>query len=153
MLKLNDYSKQYKMVEIVLEKLFTVSGWSPLLQLRLNGLYHSLTLLELNKCWFETLFVEMQFHLKAWDDAVFKGLSYNFISKVAIFTHIYTFDSRQRESTKRLENAQTYWEEVFTLNPLTPKIWLIILSSSGYTFPCKLVMRIWCSIKIISCTW
>lgn len=53
------------MVEIVLEKLFTVSGWSPLLQLRLNELYHSLTLLELNKCWFETLFVEMQFHLKA----------------------------------------------------------------------------------------
>ena len=55
------------MVEIVLEKLFTVSGWSPLSQLRLNGLYHSLTLLELNKCWFETLFVEMQFHLKAFD--------------------------------------------------------------------------------------
>ena len=146
MLKLNDYSKQYKMVEIVLEKLFTVSGWSPLLQLRLNGLYHSLTLLELNKCWFETLFVEMQFHLKAWDDAVFKGLSYNFISKVAIFTHIYTFDSRQKGEHQASRDA-------FTLNPLTPKIWLIILSSSCYTLPCKLVMSIWCSIQMISCTW
>ena len=31
-------------------------------------------------------------------------------------------------------------------NPLTPKIWLLILPPSCYTFPCKLVMRIWCSI-------
>ena len=30
------------------------------------------------------------------------------------------------------------------LNPLNPKIWLSILPSSYYTFPCKLVMRIWC---------
>ena len=73
-------------------------------------IYHSLTLLELNKCWFETLFVEMQFHLKAWDDAVFKGLSYNFISKVAIillvkwlYLPIFTrLIPVKRESTKRL---------------------------------------------------
>ena len=28
-------------------------------------------------------------------------------------------------------------------NPLTPKIWLIILPSCCFTFPCRLVMRIW----------
>ena len=29
-------------------------------------------------------------------------------------------------------------------NPLTPKIWLLILPSSCLTFPCKSVMRTWC---------
>ena len=38
-------------------------------------------------------------------------------------------------------------------NPLTPKICLSILPSSYYTFPCKLIMRIWCSIEVINCTW
>ena len=38
-------------------------------------------------------------------------------------------------------------------NPLTSKIWLLILPSSCYTFPCKLVRRIWSSIELISCTW
>ena len=33
-------------------------------------------------------------------------------------------------------------------NQLTPKIWLLILPSSCYKFPCKLVTRIWCLIKI-----
>ena len=42
---------------------------------------------------------------------------------------------------------------IYFLNPLTPKIWLLILPFSWYTFPCKLVMRIWYSIKVISCTW
>ena len=32
-------------------------------------------------------------------------------------------------------------------------IWLLILPSSWYTFPCKLVTRIRCLIEIISCTW
>ena len=40
-----------------------------------------------------------------------------------------------------------------SINLLTPKIWLLILPSSCYTFPCKLITRIWCSIKVISCTW
>ena len=31
-----------------------------------------------------------------------------------------------------------------TFNPLTPEIWSLILLSSFYIFPCKLVMRIWC---------
>ena len=31
--------------------------------------------------------------------------------------------------------------------PLTPKIRLLILRSSCNTFPCKLVMKIWCAIK------
>ena len=34
----------------------------------------------------------------------------------------------------------------YMFNPLTPKIWLLILPPCCYTFPCKLVMRIWCSI-------
>ena len=38
--------------------------------------------------------------------------------------------------------------EVPYLNPLTAKIWLLILSSCCYTLPCKLVTRIWCKIKI-----
>ena len=29
-------------------------------------------------------------------------------------------------------------------NPSTPKIWLLILPSSCYTFPSKLIMIIWC---------
>ena len=38
-------------------------------------------------------------------------------------------------------------------NPLTPKIWLLILPSSCYTFPNKLVMIIWCKIKMTTSTW
>ena len=38
-------------------------------------------------------------------------------------------------------------------NPLTPKIWLLILPYSCYTFPCKLVMRTWCWFKIAASTW
>ena len=30
------------------------------------------------------------------------------------------------------------------VNPLTPKIWLLILPSGCYTFSCKLVSRTWC---------
>ena len=48
----------------------------------------------------------------------------------------------------------------FTLTPvllnlalLTPKIWLLILPSSYYTFPCRLIMRIRCSINVINCIW
>ena len=37
-------------------------------------------------------------------------------------------------------------------NHLTPKIWLLILPSSCYKFPCKLVTRIWCEIKITTST-
>ena len=33
-------------------------------------------------------------------------------------------------------------------NSLTPKILLSILPSSCYTFPCKLIVRIWCLVKI-----
>ena len=39
------------------------------------------------------------------------------------------------------------------LNPLSPEIWLLILHSSCYTSPCKLVTRIWCLIKITVSTW
>ena len=47
------------------------------------------------------------------------------------------------------------WQNIhtnFVLNCI-PKLWLLILPSSYYTFLCKLVMRIWWSIKVISCTW
>ena len=46
--------------------------------------------------------------------------------------------------------ANWIWLHKFTsyviieVNPLTPKIWFLILPSSCYTFPCKLVMRTWC---------
>ena len=33
---------------------------------------------------------------------------------------------------------------VETINPLTPKIWLLILPSCYYTFPCELGTRTWC---------
>ena len=39
------------------------------------------------------------------------------------------------------------------LNPLTPKIWLLILPSSCYTFPCNLVTRIWCYIMKATSNW
>ena len=38
-------------------------------------------------------------------------------------------------------------------NPLTPKIWLLILLSSYYTFPCTLVKRSWSYIKITPSGW
>ena len=41
----------------------------------------------------------------------------------------------------------TIWQQiVFEFSkfyPLTPKIWSVILFSSCYTYPCRLVMRIW----------
>ena len=40
-----------------------------------------------------------------------------------------------------------------TFNPITSMIWLLILPSSCYIFPCKLVMRIWCQIKITTLAW
>ena len=39
------------------------------------------------------------------------------------------------------------WFRFDEFSPLTPKIWLLILPSSCYTFPCKLVTRIFCSIR------
>ena len=45
------------------------------------------------------------------------------------------------------------WWPPKTIKPLTPKIWLLILPSSCCTFPCKLVMRTWCWIKIAASTW
>ena len=44
-------------------------------------------------------------------------------------------------------------ENISLLIPLTPKIWLSILPSSYYTFPCKLITRFRCSIKLINRTW
>ena len=45
------------------------------------------------------------------------------------------------------------WWPPKTIEPLTPKIWLLILPFSCCTFPCKLVMRTWCWIKIAASTW
>ena len=39
------------------------------------------------------------------------------------------------------------------VNPLTPKIWLLLLSSCCHMIPCKLVIRIWYKIKIKTFTW
>ena len=43
------------------------------------------------------------------------------------------------------------WRQLF--NPLTPKIWLLILPSSCYRFPCNLVTRILCYIMITTSNW
>ena len=40
-----------------------------------------------------------------------------------------------------------------TFSPTTSMIWLLILPSSCYIFPCKLVTRIWCQIKITTLAW
>ena len=42
--------------------------------------------------------------------------------------------------------AHIMWQE-FPSNPYIPKIWLLILPSSCYTFPCILVLKIWFLIK------
>ena len=51
-------------------------------------------------------------------------------------------------STHLLWITKDQWEhsnqKQTTIDPLTPKIWLLILPSSCYTFTCKLVTRIWC---------
>ena len=46
-------------------------------------------------------------------------------------------DQHNKENTisKSTKNA---------INPLTPKIWLLILPYSCYTFPCKFVIKTWC---------
>ena len=41
----------------------------------------------------------------------------------------------------------------YKFDPSTPKIWLLILPLSCYTYPCELVMRILCKIKITTSTW
>ena len=58
-----------------------------------------------------------------------------------------------------VENGRVLYYSVSVLygkwrvNPFTPMIWLLILPSSCYIFPHKLVTRIWCLIKVTSCTW
>ena len=44
----------------------------------------------------------------------------------------------------RYIHQNVLWTLSFDFNPLTPKIWLLILPSSCYTFPCELVTQIWC---------
>ena len=48
----------------------------------------------------------------------------------------------------RITSIVRVTRQSFFLNPLNSKIWLSVLPSSYNTFPCKLVMRIWCKIKI-----
>ena len=43
-------------------------------------------------------------------------------------------------------------EKGFTVNPLTPMMLFSILLCSCNTSPCKLIMRIWCWIKITTST-
>ena len=60
---------------------------------------------------------------------------------------------------RRLSQNWTWWSEKstnfywLTLNSLTPKIWLAILPFTCFTFPCKLVTRIWHWIKMTTSTW
>ena len=65
------------------------------------------------------------------------------------------------ESRVWLSTAFTDWDKMMRkcmadnggVNPLTPKIWLLILPCSCYTLLCKFVMRTWCLIKIAATTW
>ena len=65
-----------------------------------------------------------------------------------------TFIFRPKSQWRLIENEKISREvrgklwNFMTFNPLTPEIWSLILLSSFYIFPCKLVMRIWCWIKI-----
>ena len=51
---------------------------------------------------------------------------------------------------------KVYWVSLYgtraRLSSLTLKMWLLILPSSCYTFPCKLVKRIWYYTKITNST-
>ena len=53
---------------------------------------------------------------------------------------------RKRETSYLTGWAHIMWQE-FPSNPYIPKIWLLILPSSCYTFPCILVLKIWFLIK------
>ena len=57
-------------------------------------------------------------------------------------TNFPRLDQRRRVE-KSVQNMDTD-VRVQRVDPLTPKIWLLILPCSCYTFPCKLVMRNWC---------
>ena len=46
------------------------------------------------------------------------------------------------------KTCQTNKKKKKKFNPLISEIWLLILLSCCYTPPCKLIMRIWCYIKI-----
>ena len=77
-------------------------------------------------------------------------------------SQMHMLEAEKESAIKRLRDAEgeIYWYSeiqdcysapipllLHLLNTLTPNIWLFILPSSCYTFPCKLVIRIWCKIN------
>ena len=117
---------------------------------KLNAMPHNFT-----SCWISL--GKNLFQKPAW-----KQLMYNYVKLVILKFH-YLFIKKMNFSFPRSDfpllkfvfhilfsfagspsqanNSIYSWSEV---NPLTPKIWLLILPSRCYTFPCKLVTRIWC---------
>ena len=57
-------------------------------------------------------------------------------------------DNPEGKKKKGNEKEKVSFFFISVINPLAPKIWLLILPSYCYTFPCKLVTGIWCQIKI-----
>ena len=56
--------------------------------------------------------------------------------------HFTAVDCQKATFWKREHGALLVHDNTFNL--LTPKLWKLIVPSSCYTFPCRLVTRIWC---------
>ena len=72
----------------------------------------------------------------------------------AVFTHTKWNSTCFSCKQQALFSLQEVTSKICNLDYLlTPKIWLLILPSSCYTFLYKLVTRIWCSIETIIMLW
>ena len=96
---------------------------------------------------------------KKWHKWVYETFGSNGLRLVEILTR-FSFLSKNSVYFPQTLQKENYWgpltknnDTTHCFNPLTPKIWLLILLSSYYTFPCKLVMGTWCEIKIAASTY
>ena len=96
---------------------------------------------------------------KKWHRWVYETFGSNGLRLVEILTR-FSFLSKNSVYFPQTLQKENYWgpltknnDTTHCFNPLTPKIWLLILLSSYYTFPCKLVMGTWCEIKIAASTY
>ena len=74
---------------------------------------------------------------------------FNFLSVLAFF--LFFFSSCVCMFSCMSVFLVEVWRQLF--NPLTPKIWLVILPSSCYRFPCNLVTRILSYIMMTAFNW
>ena len=96
---------------------------------------------------------------KKWHKWVYETFGSNGLRLVEIQTR-FPFLSKNSVNFSQTLQKENYWgpltknnDTAHCFNPLTPKIWLLILLSSYYTFPCKLVMGTWWEIKIAASTY